>query len=361
MKKIIVFLLLSFSIKAEIIQNSSIFVNRQWEEDSVYDGAGILVSKDGPITVKWKKIHLTELVGELWFVVNQDSSVYLFHNYKKENDPDSVLIGNFKRGQELTFMYVVRDSMNESIVGDSIFSSIKDKKLYTGQNRIGIDRYISERSTYNFGYKWAASGRVDENRVEVGFTDGIDPGFNNFIFELNNVCIEGKEKCKIPIPHTNIGDTTFSNNLNIELTIPEEGLKNFIKYIDTSRDTVSAKNLENLKIYYTLDGSTPDSNSSIYSGQPIMITETTTLKAVGILIGDTVWFPSEILTRTYTKDNQTRISGSYSYQKIKRNKTVGIAYDIFGRKINFKNINKAQLLIFTNKQGITTRKAVILR
>ncbi len=50
------------------------------------------------------------------------------------------------------------------------------------------------------------------------------------------------------------------------------------------------------KIYYTTDGSMPTTNSTLYTGEPIEITENTTIKMIVVFAGT----PSDVVTYTYT-------------------------------------------------------------
>lgn len=61
-------------------------------------------------------------------------------------------------------------------------------------------------------------------------------------------------------------------------------------------------------IYYTLDGSEPTSNSTLYNG-PIHLTETKTIKAVAILDGES----SSVVSATYTKTGVSTIEEAYNY------------------------------------------------
>ena len=72
---------------------------------------------------------------------------------------------------------------------------------------------------------------------------------------------------------------------------------------------------EGASIYYTLDGSTPDENSTLYAN-PISISETTTVKAIGVKEGYT---NSSVATATYTFPSIVNISditaaGTYTVQ-----------------------------------------------
>lgn len=53
-----------------------------------------------------------------------------------------------------------------------------------------------------------------------------------------------------------------------------------------------------VKIYYTTNGNTPDSNSTLYTG-PVSVTTTTTIKAIAYKTG---WTKSDVMTAIYTKN-----------------------------------------------------------
>ncbi|MEI8364730.1 MAG: chitobiase/beta-hexosaminidase C-terminal domain-containing protein, partial [archaeon] len=68
--------------------------------------------------------------------------------------------------------------------------------------------------------------------------------------------------------------------------------------IYTTAQTVSLSSITSgTSIYYTLDGSTPTTSSTLYSATPIAISSTTILKAIAVKSG---YNPSEIMTEKYT-------------------------------------------------------------
>ena len=83
------------------------------------------------------------------------------------------------------------------------------------------------------------------------------------------------ETLKVGTPVATPGTSTFASSVNVKL----------------EADPADAK------IYYTTNGSTPDSNSTLYTGL-IPITATTTIKAIAIKPG---WSNSDVMTAVYTK------------------------------------------------------------
>jgi hypothetical protein len=110
---------------------------------------------------------------------HQDSAIFLFHNFisRFPEESTSVNIGKFSTGTPIVLQYVVVDTAEK-------WSVRRGKKLYTGQNRVGIDEYVSDKKATNYGYRWAAVGRADLSRVQVGFSDGHSMGFENLLIEI---------------------------------------------------------------------------------------------------------------------------------------------------------------------------------
>jgi fibro-slime domain-containing protein len=87
-------------------------------------------------------------------------------------------------------------------------------------------------------------------------------------------------------PVANPASVHFLSQVNVQLTHP-----------------LNTATSDSVKIFYTLDGSTPDSTSLLYNkNTPIAITGTTTLKAIAIHPNSKVYLPSAVLTEVYTKD-----------------------------------------------------------
>jgi len=79
------------------------------------------------------------------------------------------------------------------------------------------------------------------------------------------------------------------------LEVPYKGNRKIVDSdtIDNRPDSTA------FSIYYTTDGSTPSISDGILYTEAIEITETTTLKAIAVLEGDTNWFYSEVMEETY--------------------------------------------------------------
>jgi len=262
-----------------------------WDADSLYVGAGF-IADGSEVIVEWKR-NSNIALGQLYFILpgNHDSSIFVFHN-KIENYPEesaTVNMGSFPRGTEIVSKYIVIDTSSE-------FDNIRDKALYNGQNRPEIDEYVSDLTNGYLAYRWAIAGRLNSSECEIGFEATGGYGFNAIVFVVSGVYVSGAEKFKIPYIHVSPSDTFFTSPIEVFLSIPEDGLKCYQTSIDTIDPIADGAELQ---IYYTLDGTNPDRNSTLYEG-PIIIDETTTIKAFAVLEGDTNWFDSEVMEETYT-------------------------------------------------------------
>ena len=250
------------------------FSSSFWEADSLFLGLGLVVnSATDPVAVTWKD-NQSDALGELSVVVpgHDDSVRFLFHNMIDSfpSEAGAISLGLLPVGTKLVFQFVVTDT-------NRIFEPIRNYRLYSGQNRIGIDQFISEREGLA-DYRWAVAGRVNDSTCEMSFA-GVSKGdFRQIRFHVTNVYREELEKYRPEAPVATPTGEEFSKSVSVALESHTVG---------------------NPRIYYTLDSSDPDSTSSPYESA-ITIESTATLKAIAVMPGDTQWVESEITEETYT-------------------------------------------------------------
>lgn len=244
-----------------------------WDTDSLYLGLGFRASKYEEISVTWKS-NQAQALGELYFMVpgEQDSALFLFSN-ETPCSPSSSCSRNVGRhlvGTPLIFMYMVTDTSQD-------YASVANLKLYSGQNRHGIDPYFSELEKPGLQHRWACAGRVDSSTCEMSFA-GASVSFREIRFHVKNAYREELEKYRPEGPVATPAGSEFLQSTSV---------------------TLASHTVGNPQIYYTLDGSAPDTTSELYRSG-ITIENTTTLKAIAIMPGDTQWIESAVTVQTYT-------------------------------------------------------------
>jgi hypothetical protein len=60
----------------------------------------------------------------------------------------------------------------------------RGRRLYTGQNREGLDSCVSERHLESGDHRLAVAGQAVGNTVEVGFEDSINRAFVSIVFRV---------------------------------------------------------------------------------------------------------------------------------------------------------------------------------
>ncbi|GFN36880.1 chitobiase/beta-hexosaminidase C-terminal domain-containing protein [Tepidimicrobium xylanilyticum] len=146
--------------------------------------------------------------------------------------------------------------------------SIDTKKAFTGSGRREIELLINDESKATF--------LLDNSN------DGVQT------FEINNINISGNFKLEIRHIGTKDGSQIVIDNItwtsytghsdnkvhNVTAT-PKEGR------VSKGTEIILETRTEGATIYYTLDSSDPDTNSTVYTG-PIVINQTTTIKAIAV-------------------------------------------------------------------------------
>ncbi len=154
-----------------------------------------------------------------------------------------------------------------------------------------VQKYLGETST---GDNWAKVSRYDMNEDEL-----ID------VSDLTEIFLN------------------FGNESDIATTIVKPAF-DVSGGSYTQAQTVSiSSSTSDVKIYYTLDGTTPTAESNLYIN-PIEITETTTLKAVAI---DTENNVSKVTSATYTIESDTSVEHDYGWELVWSDEFDGTAVD----------------------------------
>jgi predicted histone-like DNA-binding protein len=94
----------------------------------------------------------------------------------------------------------------------------------------------------------------------------------------------------------NNGSTDSGNNGGNSVTISAPTISGNTTFSESSQVSLSAA--DGAEIRYTLDGSTPTAESTLYS-EPFTVTETTSVKAIAIKDGQT----SEVASKTFVKSS----------------------------------------------------------
>jgi len=331
----------------------------KWNCDTIFIGAETIV-KDSTkeVIVTWNKA-ITRYAGILYFMnpVHPDSIQFLFHNFpsKYVGEPTTVNLGKYPKGTSLVFMYTVIDTL--------VPKQLQNKKLFSGQNRESIDPFVSELRTNQFGYRWAAASQTENDIVTMGFNDTEPFGFISIIFSIKGASID---KNKIPPFQILPVDTIFEDEMSVSFDINPEALMvimtNGGSYNDTTR--VMEKDGVSLHYYYTVDGSDPVTSSTrIDYSAPFAISSTTTVNVYAAIEGDTTWYPSNVVTKTFTKSgstgfNQNKLSrGAQNYHFNNRQSTTSKSFDLFGRRITNSKLQHGLHLYTLN--GNVYKKVIV--
>jgi hypothetical protein len=244
-----------------------------WRVDSLYLGLGFVArSADDSVYVIWKPGDPYAL-GVLSMMVpgRHDSAMHIFHNMIGDypGEDTSVSLGTFPVGTPLVFRYVQLEPVLDIMqpVG---------KRLYTGQNRPGIDEYVCEMES-PLGPRWSLGGRVHADTCEAAFASAMPGSYREVMFTITNVYREQLDRYQVAAPAANPPAGEYDHGVSVELATATVG---------------------HPRIYYTLDGTPPDTTSPVYDG-PIAIERTCTLRAFASMRGDTQWVDSDVMSATY--------------------------------------------------------------
>lgn len=220
--------------------------------------------------------------------------------------------------------------------------------------------------------------QIDTSNMFSTNDDDGDVVTLSYTWKKNGVTINGENNSEL-----DISDTITGDNISVTVTVtPNDGTSdgqsvesnvitiNQINALTINENTqdfadevnniiLTSSDLATL-IYYTLDGSVPNEQSTQYVN-PITISNSTTLKAIGYKDG---FSPSEVLTKTYTKLTQYTITNYTMVTDIKTNTNITLSSNGFDENIYYTldgSDPDGNSLLFSNFIKIKTTGNVTLK
>lgn len=220
--------------------------------------------------------------------------------------------------------------------------------------------------------------QIDTSNMFSTNDDDGDVVTLSYTWKKNGVTINGENNSEL-----DISDTITGDNISVTVTVtPNDGTSdgqsvesnvitiNQINALTINENTqdfadevnniiLTSSDLATI-IYYTLDGSVPNEQSTQYVN-PITISNSTTLKAIGYKDG---FSPSEVLTKTYTKLTQYTITNYTMVTDIKTNTNITLSSNGFDENIYYTldgSDPDGNSLLFSNFIKIKTTGNVTLK
>ena len=221
--------------------------------------------------------------------------------------------------------------------------------------------------------------QIDTSNMFSTNDDDGDVVTLSYVWKKNGVTIDGETNSEL-----DISDTITGDNISVTVTVtPNDGTSdgqsvesnvvtiNQIDDLTINEDSQDfADEVNNIiltsadsgtVIYYTLDGSTPNEQSTQYVNPITISGSTTTLQAIGYKDG---FSPSEVLTKTFTKLTQYTITNYTMITDIKTNTSIELSSNGFDENIYYTldgSDPDENSLLFSNFIKIRTTGNVTLK
>ena len=209
--------------------------------------------------------------------------------------PNTTTNGGTLSGVEISLN--AQNKVNTSVAAGKTWTLVKhpsENQYYLKYNSSGNDYFLYKNGTsgsnYNFKVSTGSQNYWSFTSNGTAYTvAAIDRGTNNVNIQCNN----GTFRCystATPIILLEIGDVGGTPTCATPSFSVEEGTYYETKNVELTCETAGAT------IYYTINGSTPTTSSSVYSSA-ISVSSTTTIKAYAVKDG---YDDSEVAAATYT-------------------------------------------------------------